>query len=193
MSKTARVYFGVLQSKGQPMEQRLQVRMIPRISTVHLMRQRRQRALWMKGLQLLEKANMNILLNLLLLRFVRHLHFPLYFFLCIIFSILQVSSRSNFQIEVETDLSLDLSFLDHTTPTPQSSVRLPSDLDVATTCSTMSHLLGLDMLSLSTIQNNAFSIVLKVLASASKVPQSKIFISEALAHTSSTSLCWTML
>ena len=105
-------------SKGQPMEQRLQVRMIPRISAVHLMRQRRQRALWMKGLQLLEKANMNILLNLLLLRFVLHLHFPLYFFLCLIFSILQVSPRSNFQIEVETDLSLDLSFLDHTTPTP---------------------------------------------------------------------------
>ena len=48
----------------------------------------------------------------------------------------------------------------------------------------MSHLLGLDLLSLSTSQNDAFCAALAVLASASKVPQFKVFILEALAQTS---------
>ena len=39
-------------------------------------------------------------------------------FLCLIFYILQVSPRSSFQIEGETNFSLDLSFLDKTTPAP---------------------------------------------------------------------------
>ena len=46
-------------------------------------------------------------------------------------------------------------------------------------------MLGLDMLYLSTNQKNAFCAALAVLASASKVPQSKVFISKALARTSS--------
>ena len=48
----------------------------------------------------------------------------------------------------------------------------------------MSYFLGLDLLSLFTIQKDAFCATLVVLASASKVPQSKIFISKALTHTS---------
>ena len=45
------------------MELRLQVRMIPRILAMHMMRQRWQRALWMKGLLLLEKASVSILVT----------------------------------------------------------------------------------------------------------------------------------
>ena len=83
-------------SKGRPMEKKLQVRIIPRILAVHLIRQRQQRALWIIGLPPLEKASMSILLSLLLW-FVLHLHFSLYFFFfCLIFSILQVSPRSSF-------------------------------------------------------------------------------------------------
>ena len=61
----------------------------------------------------------------------------------------------------------------------------PSDLNVATTRSIISHFLSLNLLSLSTSQNDAFYAALVVLASASKVPQSKVFISKALAQTSS--------
>ena len=89
---------------------------------------------------------------------------------------MQVSPRLAFQIEAETDFSLELSFLDQTAPAPQSLVRPPSDSDVAATCSIVSHLLGLDLLSLSTNQNDAFYATLAVLASTSKVPKSKIFI-----------------
>ena len=48
------------------------------------------------------------------------------------------------------NFSLDLSFLDHTTPTPQSSIHPPSDSDVVVACYTMRHFLGLDLLSLFT-------------------------------------------
>ena len=68
---------------------------------------------------------------------------------------------------------------------PQSSVRPPSDSDVGADHSTASHLLGLDLLSLSTSQKDAFCVALAVLASAPKAPQSKVFISEALTQTSS--------
>ena len=43
----------------------------------------------------------------------------------------------------------------------------------------MSHFLGLDLLPFSTIQKDAFYATLAVLASASKVPKSKVFILEA--------------
>ena len=42
----------------------------------------------------------------------------IFLFPCLIFSIFQASSRSTFQIEAETNLSLDMSFLDHTTSVP---------------------------------------------------------------------------
>ena len=84
------------------------------------------------------------------------------------------------------NFSLVLSFLDQTTPAPQSLVHPPpSDSDVVAGPSTMSHLLGLDLLSLSTSQKNAFCVALNVLVSASKVTQSKVFISETLSHTPS--------
>ena len=46
----------------------------------------------------------------------------------------------------------------------------------------MSHFLGFDMLSLSINQKDAFCAALVVLASASKVPQSQVFILDALAQ-----------
>ena len=64
-------------------------------------------------------------------------------------------------------------------------MRPASDLDVAIAHSTMSHFLGLDLLSLFTIQKDALCVALVVLALASKVPQSKVFISKALTQTSS--------
>ena len=51
----------------------------------------------------------------------------------------------------------------------------------------MGYLLGLDLLSLSTSQKDAFYAALAVLTSTSKVPRSKVFISETLAQTSSIS------
>ena len=60
-----------------------------------------------------------------------------------------------------------------------------SDSDVATARSIVSHLLSLDLLSLSTSQKNALCVALAVLASVSKVPYSKVFISKALTQTSS--------
>ena len=69
-------------------------------------------------------------------------------------------------------------------PVPQSSVRSPSDSNVVVACFTVTHLLGLDLLSLSTSQKDDFRVALAVLVSASKVPQSKVFISQALAQTS---------
>ena len=47
------------------------------------------------------------------------LFFSCIFLICLIFPfLLLVSSRFAFQIEEETDFSLDLSFLDQTTPAP---------------------------------------------------------------------------
>ena len=56
---------------------------------------------------------------------------------------------------------------------------------MAATHFAVSHFLGLDLLSLSYNQKDAFCAALAVLESASKVPQSKVFISEALTLTSS--------
>ena len=140
----------------------------------------------MKGLPPLEEAGMSVLLSLLIIRFILHIHLsPVFFFFALYFPFLQVSLRSAFQIKAKTDLSLDLSFLDKTTPAPQSLVHPSSDSDVDATHYTMSHLLGLDLLSLSTSKNDAFYATLAVLTSASKVPRSKVFILEALAQTSS--------
>ena len=63
-------------------------------------------------------------------------------------------------------------------------MRSPSDSDVAAARFTMSHLLGLDLISLSTSQKDALCAALAMLASASNVPQSEVFISVALAQTS---------
>ena len=60
-------------------------------------------------------------------------------------------------------MPLDFSFLDQTTYAPHSLACPPSDSDVVATCSTVSHLLGLDLLSLSTSHNDAFYVALVVL------------------------------
>ena len=62
------------------MEKKLQVRIIHKILVAHLVRQRRQRALWKKGIPPSEKAIMGIILGLLLLRLVLHLHLSSVFF-----------------------------------------------------------------------------------------------------------------
>ena len=126
----------------------------------------------MKGPLSLEKASMSILLSLLPIWFVLHLCPFLVFFIfpCLIFFIFQASQRSAFQIEAEIDLSLELSFLDQPTLTLQSSVRPPSDSDVAATHSIVRHLNGLDLLFLSARQKDAFYAALAMLALPSKVP-----------------------
>ena len=166
-------------SKGRPVEKTLQVRIISKRLT------NAPNEIEKTNGSLDERANMSILLGLLLLRLVLHLHLsPVFFFsLPYIFHFLQVSSISAFQIEAEKDFLLDLSFLDQTTPTPQHLIRPPSDSDMAFARSTVSHLLGLDLLSLSTSKKDAFCATLAVLASTSKVPRSKVFILEALAQT----------
>ena len=64
-------------------------------------------------------------------------------------------------------------------------MRPPRDSDVVVAYATVSHFLGLDSLSLSTSQKDAFCATLAVLTLGSKVPQSKVFISKALTLTSS--------
>ena len=103
--------------------------------------------------------------------------FALYFLFCK-FHRDQLSKYRRRQI-----FSLDLSFLDQITPAPQSSIHPHSDLDVDATHSTISHFLGLDLLSLSTSHKDVFCVALAVLALVSKVPKSKVFILVALAHT----------
>ena len=67
----------------------------------------------------------------------------------------------------------------------QSSMQPPCDSDVATTCSIMSHFLNLNIISLSTGHKDALCAALAMLVSASNAPQSKVFIVESLAQTSS--------
>ena len=106
----------------------------------------------MKGLPPLEKASMSILLGLLLLRFVLHLHFSLYFFLFplpYIFHFVGFTEISFLDKDVDKFIfGLRFPGLDYSCP--QSSVCPPRDLDVAETCFTVIHLLGLDLFSLST-------------------------------------------
>ena len=70
-------------------------------------------------------------------------------------------------LEVGAAPSLDLSFLDQATPHVKAPSRPPTKLDVAYTRSTISHLLSLDLLSLSIIQKDVFHAVMVVLQSSS--------------------------
>ena len=83
------------------------------------------------------------------------------------------------------DIYLNLFLLDQTTPALNSLACPPSDSNVVVSHSTMSHFLSLDLLSLSSSQKDAFCVALAVLESTSQVPESKVFISEPLAETSS--------
>ena len=138
----------------------------------------------MKGLSSLEKASMSILLDLLLLRLVLPLFLsPVFFFSLPYIFYFASFTKIKFLDKGRDRFLFGLVFpiLDYSCP--RSSIR-PFN-DVVASCSTVSHFLGLDLLSLSTIHKDAFCATLVVLASASKVPQYKVVISEALAETSS--------
>ena len=84
--------------------------------------------------------------NILPLISLLFIHF--YFsYLCL----LQVSPWSTLLLKAGAVPSSDLSFLDQATPHVEPPSRPPTELDVAVACSTISHLLSLDLLSLSTI------------------------------------------
>ena len=126
---------------------------------------------------------MNILLSLLLLSL--RIVLLIFSFFCIFsssyilsFPFLQASPRPAFQVEAKIDIPLDLSFLGQTTLALKFLVCPPSDLDVAAPRSILSHLLSLDLLSLSTNQKNAFCGALVVLESASQI-EAKAFIFDA--------------
>ena len=141
----------------------------------------------MRRWQPLEKANMNILPNLLLLslRFVLLLIFILHIFIFVHitlsislgFTSIDLSSRGR-------DIPFDFFFLDQTTPALKSLVCPLNDSDVATSCSIVSHFLRLDLLSPSSNQKDAFHVALAMLESISQMCKAKAFISNALAQTS---------
>ena len=102
-----------------------------------------------------------------------HFYFP---YLCLS----QVSPLSTLHLEARVvpslDPSLDLSFLDQATPHVELPSRLPTEPDVAVTCSTIIHMLSLDLLSLSIIQIDAFHVAMAILQSASLDPEVEIFL-----------------
>ena len=87
---------------------------------------------------------------------------PLLYFLFINFQVSylclsQVSPWSTLHLEAGAVPSLDLSFLDQDTPHDKSSSKPPIELDVTVARSTISHMLSLDLLSLSIVQKKCFS------------------------------------
>ena len=74
-----------------------------------------------------------------------------------------VSSWTTLYLEARVVHSLDLSFLDQTTPHIEPPSRPHTEPDVAVAYSTISHLLNLDLLSLFTIQKDAFHAAMVVL------------------------------
>ena len=98
-----------------------------------------------------------------------HFYFP---YLCLS----QVSPWSTLHLEVGAVPSLDLSFLDQATPHGESPYRPPIKLDVVVARSTISHLLSLDLFSLSTIQKDAFHAAMAILQFASLDPKADIFL-----------------
>ena len=86
-------------------------------------------------------------------------------------------------LEARAIPSLYLSFRDQATPhvkPPPSRPPIEPDVDVA--CSTINYLLSLDLLSLSTIQKDAFHAAMAVLQSASRNPEVEIFLSRVTHH-----------
>ena len=67
--------------------------------------------------------------------------------------------------------------MDQDAPHVEPPSRPYAELNVAFAHSTISHLLSLDLLSLSTIQKDAFHAVMAVLQSASLDPKAGIFLS----------------
>ena len=98
-----------------------------------------------------------------------HFYFP---YLC--FS--QVSPWSTLHLEAGAIPSLDLSFLNQATPHVKPPTRPPIELDVVVARSTISHLLSLDLHSISTIQKDAFHATMAVLQFASLDLEAEIFL-----------------
>ena len=88
----------------------------------------------------------------------------------------QVSPWSTLHLEAGAVPSLYRSFLDQTTPYVKPPSRPPIDLDVAVAYSTISHLLSLNLLSLSIVQKNAFHATMAALQFASLKPETRAFI-----------------
>ena len=88
----------------------------------------------------------------------------------------QVSPWSTLHLEAGAVPSLDLSFLDQVTPIVEPLSRPLTEPDVVVTSSTISHLLSFDLLSLSTIQKDAFHATMTVLQFASLDPEVEISI-----------------
>ena len=88
----------------------------------------------------------------------------------------QVSPWYTLHLEARVVPSLDLSFLDQATPIVKPLSRPLTEPDVVVAPSTVSHLLSFDLLSLSTIQKDAFHATMTVLQSASLDPEVEIFL-----------------
>ena len=99
-----------------------------------------------------------------------HFYFP---YLCLS----HVSPWSTLHLEAGAVPSLDLSFLDQATPHVEPPSRPPIELDLVVAYSTISHMLSLNLLSLSTIQKDAFHAAIAILQSASLDPKAEIFLS----------------
>ena len=89
----------------------------------------------------------------------------------------QVSPWFTLHLEAGAVSSLDLSFIDQTTPYVEPASKPPTESDVAVARSTISHLLSLNLLSLSIIQKNDFHAGMAMLQSASLEPEAGAFIS----------------
>ena len=80
-------------------------------------------------------------------------------------------------LEVRAVPSLDISFLDQATPHVEPPSRPPTEPNVVVARSAISHLLSLDLLSLSTIQKDAFHAAMTVLQYVSLDLEVVIFLS----------------
>ena len=83
---------------------------------------------------------------------------------------------STFHLEVGAVPSLDLSFLDQPTSHVEPPSRPPTESAVVVARSTISHMLSLDLLSISIIQKDAIHETMAILKSASLDPKAKIFL-----------------
>ena len=96
-----------------------------------------------------------------------HFYFP---YLCLS----RVSPWSTLHLEARAVPSFNLSFLDQATPHVEPPSKPPIESDIAIARSTISYLLSLGLLSLSTIQKDAFHAAMAVLQSSSLDPKAEI-------------------
>ena len=92
---------------------------------------------------------------------------PLLSLLFVHFYFLFIGLYLVYHLEAGVVPSFDLSFLDQAIPHIEPPSIPLTKLDVAIVCSTISHLLSLNLLSLSTVQKDAFLAAMIVLQSAS--------------------------